>query len=81
MTIWSPSRRWTGRSPDVTQQAFIFHPGRHYVVYSDGCRTKLMRRSTATTYAKIFGGVVRRDPGRLKRLLALWMGPEGGVRG
>ena len=41
-----------------SQQAFIFTPGRYYVVYNDGQRSMCMPKHNAEDYAAIFGGKV-----------------------
>lgn len=41
-----------------SEQAFIFNPGRHYVIYSDGFFSLLMPKRIARNYAEMFGGTV-----------------------
>lgn len=43
----------------MIKQAFLFHPGRFYVVYPDGHRSMLMPFRIARDYKKIFGGKLR----------------------
>ena len=58
------------------KQAWIFHPGKYYVQYKLGERSKCMPKHNAKDYAEIFGGTVHRDPAfptiyqRIKALLS-----------
>lgn len=40
----------------MTQQAFLFHHGNHYVRYPDGNRSVCMPYDEAVSYRSIFGG-------------------------
>lgn len=46
----------------MPSQGFLYssHHGYHYVLYADGKRSGLMKRSIAQDYAEIFGGTVHK---------------------
>lgn len=62
----------------TVKQAFTSHPGKHYVLYNDGNKSKVMPKRYAKDYADVLGGVVYRHPAfpTLCQRISSWFGKK-----